>query len=165
MLAPLENLVELLMKLPAIGRKSAWRLTLHFLERPEEDVARLAQTLLEVRKKIVKCRRCFMYSETDLCSICSSATRDQSVVCVVEKTQDVFSIEKIGRFRGVYHVLGGSLSPLTGITPDKLRIHELTLRIENEHPSELIIFAMLHRRNIFGYPLAKMSGKALSQAK
>ncbi len=139
MIAPLEELVELLITLPTIGRKSAWRLALHLLDRPEEDVERLAQAIIDARKKIIKCGRCFMYSETDLCAICSSARRDRSLICVVEKSSDVLTIEKIGRYRGVYHVLGGVLSPLAGITPDKLRIAELAKRIAGEHPAELII--------------------------
>jgi recombination protein RecR len=139
MIGPLEELVELLSSLPTIGRKSAWRLALHLLERPEEDVTRLAQAIIDARKKIIKCRRCFMYSETELCAICSSTRRDLSLICIVEKSHDIFAIEKIGRFRGVYHVLGGVLSPLAGITPDKLRIPELSQRIKEEHPSELII--------------------------
>jgi recombination protein RecR len=137
--ASLEKLVELLTTLPAIGRKSAWRLALHLLERPEEEVMGLAQAIIDLRKKTIKCKRCHMYSETEICGICSSAKRDQSQICVVEKSHDIFAIEKIGRFRGVYHVLGGALSPLTGITPDKLRIAELAQRIRDEHPSELII--------------------------
>jgi recombination protein RecR len=139
MIASLEGLVELLTTLPAIGRKSAWRLALHLLDRPEEEVARLSETIIDVRRKIVKCRRCFMYSEAEHCTVCASARRDQSQICVVEKSSDVFAIEKIGRYHGVYHVLGGSLSPLAGITPDKLRIAELAGRIKEERPAELII--------------------------
>jgi len=139
MIASLEKLVELLTTLPTIGRKSAWRLALHLIERPADEVAGIAQAIVDMRTKIVKCHRCFIYSETEVCEICSSARRDQSLICVVEKSPDIFAIEKIGRFRGVYHVLGGALSPLAGITPDKLRIPELAQRINNEHPSELII--------------------------
>ena len=139
MIGPLEELIELLTGLPSIGRKSAWRLALHLLERPEEEVAKLSQAMLDARRKIVKCKRCFMYSEADLCSICGSASRDQSLICVVEKVSDVFAVEKVGRYRGTYHVLGGALSPLSGITPDKLRIRELGERIRTEHPAELII--------------------------
>ncbi|MCU0610018.1 MAG: recombination mediator RecR [Chitinispirillaceae bacterium] len=139
MIGPLDELIEVLTTLPSIGRKSAQRLALHLLERPEEEVARLAQAIIDARKKIVKCRRCFVYSETELCSICSSTTRDQSLICVVEKPPDVMSLEKAGRYRGVYHCLGGALSPLAGITPDKLHIRELGDRIANEHPAEIII--------------------------
>jgi recombination protein RecR len=139
MIASLEKLVELLTTLPTIGRKSAWRLALHLLERPADEVALIAQTILDMRKNVVKCRRCFMYSESELCGICSSSRREQSIVCVVEKSHDIFAIEKIGRFRGVYHVLGGALSPLSGITPEKLRIPELARRIKDEKFKELII--------------------------
>ncbi len=136
---PIEDLVEQLNHLPGIGRKSAWRIALHILDTPEEEVAKLSRALDDAKRKIVKCRRCFTYSETGLCAICSSATRDASTICVVEKSSDVFAIEKIGRYRGTYHVLGGVLSPLAGITPDRLRIAELTERVSQEHPSELII--------------------------
>jgi recombination protein RecR len=139
MIPSLERMVELLTTLPTIGRKSAWRLTLHLLERPAEEAALIAQSILDMRNKVVRCRRCFMYSETELCDICSSARREQSLICVVEKPHDVFAIEKIGGFRGVYHVIGGVLSPLAGITPDKLRIPELARRIGEEKPAELII--------------------------
>jgi recombination protein RecR len=139
MIEPLEKLIELLTGLPSIGRKSAWRLALYLLERPEEEVVRLSEAIVDARKKIIKCKRCFTYSDAELCSICSSATRDQSVICVVEKPSDVFAIEKAGRYRGSYHVLGGALSPLAGVTPDKLRIAELRQRIESERPVELII--------------------------
>jgi recombination protein RecR len=139
MAGAIEELVELLMTLPAIGRKSAWRLALYLLDRPEDEVARLSEAIIDTRRKIVKCRRCFMYSEAELCTICGSARRDQSQICVVEKSSDVFAIEKVGRYRGVYHVLGGMLSPLAGITPDKIRIAELSNRIKEEHPAEIII--------------------------
>ena len=139
MIEPLEKLIDLLTGLPSIGRKSAWRLALHLLDRPEEEVAGLAAAIIDARKKIVKCKRCFTYSDTEICYLCSSATRDQALICVVEKPSDVFAIEKAGRYRGVYHVLGGALSPLAGVTPDKLRIAELQQRILTERPAELII--------------------------
>ena len=139
MIGPLDELVELLTTLPTIGRKSAMRLALHLLDRPEEEVAKLSQAIIDARRKIKACKRCFMYSESELCSTCSSTAREQSLICVVEKPTDVFAIEKIGRYRGLYHVLGGALSPLAGITPDKLRIAELTQRLQTERPSELII--------------------------
>ena len=139
MIGLLDELVELLATLPTIGRKSAWRLALYLLERPEEEAAKLSAAIIDARRKIVKCRRCFTYSETELCDICSSAMRDHTQICVVEKSSDVFAIEKIGRYRGSYHVIGGVLSPLAGVTPDKLHIAELTQRIFAEHPAELII--------------------------
>jgi recombination protein RecR len=139
MIKPLDTLIDLLTGLPSIGRKSAWRLALHLLERPEEEVARLSAAILDARKQIVLCKRCFMYSAGELCPVCSSATRDQALICVVEKPPDVFAVEKAGRYRGTYHVLGGALSPLAGVAPDKLRIAELQRRIADEHPRELII--------------------------
>jgi recombination protein RecR len=139
MIGPLEELVEVLCKLPAIGRKSAWRLALHLMERPQDEVVALAETIIDVRNKLVRCKRCFSYSETEICSVCSSVSRDQGCICVVEKAVDIFSIEKVGRYKGVYHILGGVLSPLNGITAEKLRIAELRARIITEKPRELII--------------------------
>jgi recombination protein RecR len=139
MIQPLETLVDSLCKLPTIGRKSAWRLALHLMERPEEEVAELAEALVAVRQKLIKCKRCFNYSETELCPICSSTTRDQKLICVVERPVDLFAFERSGRYRGVYHVLGGVLSPLNGVTIDKIRIAELRSRVTSEVPGELII--------------------------
>ena len=139
MIRPLEALIDLLTTLPTIGRKSATRLALHLIERPEAEVEKLAGALVEARKKIVKCSRCFTYSESAVCEICSSGRRDGSLICVVEKPSDVLAVEKSGRYRGLYHVLGGALSPLAGITPDKLRIAELGRRLQEERPAELII--------------------------
>ncbi|MBN1604312.1 MAG: recombination protein RecR [Chitinispirillaceae bacterium] len=139
MIQPLEELVEALCTLPTIGRKSAWRLALHLMERPEQDALKLAESIVRVRQKLTRCKRCYNYSETELCPICSSASRDQKQICVVEKPVDLFAFERSGRYRGVYHILGGVLSPLNGITVDKLRINELSMRIINEQPGELIL--------------------------
>lgn len=139
MIGPLEELVDAFCKLPAIGKKSAWRLALHLMEKPEDEVVAFAEVIVNARKKLVRCKRCFSYSENDQCPICSSSTRDQSCICVVEKAVDIFAIEKSGRYRGVYHILGGVLSPLNGITADKLRISELKSRIDSEKTRELII--------------------------
>lgn len=139
MITPLENLVEALSKLPTIGKKSAWRLAHYLLEGSDEEVERLAQCIQEVKEKIFICKQCFNYSETELCPICSSASRNRAIICVVEKPLDVLTIEKVGRYKGLYHVLGGVLSPINGITADKLHIAELKNRIESEKPEELII--------------------------
>ena len=139
MIGPLEDLVEAFCKLPTIGRKSAWRLALYLMERPESESIHLANMLTAARTRLRHCRKCFNYSEDELCSICASASRDASCICVVEKPVDVFAMERGGRYRGVYHILGGVLSPLNGITVDKLRISELGLRIRSEHPDEIII--------------------------
>jgi recombination protein RecR len=135
----LEELIDKLSTLPAIGRKSATRLALHLIERPESEVEAFAQTIIDARRRIIKCKRCFTYSETDECAICLSSTRDRALLCVVEKPSDVFALEKSNRYRGRYHVLGGALSPLAGITPDALHISELSRRIREERPAELII--------------------------
>ncbi|NLG18643.1 MAG: recombination protein RecR [Fibrobacter sp.] len=139
MIGPLEELVEALCSLPSIGRKSAWRLALHLMERPEDEAVSLAESIISVRRKVKHCSRCFNFSENELCPVCSSQSRDQSLVCIVEKPADVFAIEKSGRYRGTFHVLGGVLSPLNGITADKLRISELKARIGKEQIRELIV--------------------------
>lgn len=136
---PLEELVNVLCRLPTIGPKSAWRLALYLMEQPEEEAVALGETIIEVRRKLTRCRICFNFSEQDLCSICSSNQRDIRHICVVEKPADIFAIEKSGRYRGVYHVLGGVLSPLNGIGVDKLKIVELEERIKSETPEELIL--------------------------
>lgn len=136
---PIEELIDALCRLPTIGRKSAWRLALHLMEQPEEEAVSLGEKIIEVRKKLTRCKVCFNFSENELCSICSSSGRDQSNICIVEKPADIFAIEKSGRYRGVYHVLGGVLSPLNGITVDKLRFAELTARVDSGLPRELII--------------------------
>ncbi|MBD3240997.1 MAG: recombination protein RecR [Chitinivibrionales bacterium] len=139
MVAPLEKLVACLSRLPTIGRKSAWRLALHMMERPEQELQELARAIAELQKSVRPCPRCFTYTDQELCELCSSTTRDQGVICVVEKPTDVLTVEKAGRYRGVYHVLGGVLSPINGITPDKLRIAELSQRIDSGAVSELIL--------------------------
>lgn len=139
MIAPLENLVDALSKLPTIGRKSAWRLVLYLLEQKDEDVYHLAQCIHELKEKTFLCKQCFNYSESELCPICSSTSRNRSIICVVEKPLDVLIIERSGVYRGLYHVLGGVLSPINGITSDKLRIAELKTRVESEKTEELII--------------------------
>jgi recombination protein RecR len=139
MIEPLEELVNALCRLPTIGRKSALRLALHLMEQPETEAYALAESIVSVRKKLTHCKVCFNYSEKEICPICSSSTRDQTIICVVEKPVDFFAVEKSGRYRGVYHILGGVLSPLNGITLDKIRIAELHSRINTGVPQELII--------------------------
>lgn len=139
MIAPLEELVEAFCRLPTIGRKSAWRLALHLMEQPESESLHLAETLTSARTRLHHCARCFNYSEEELCSICASTSRNQTCICVVEKPVDAFAMERSGRFKGVYHILGGVLSPLNGITVEKLHILALKDRINNEHPDEVIL--------------------------
>ena len=139
MIKPIEDLAEALSRLPTIGKKSAWRLALFLLERPQEELARLAECIETLKSNVVFCKQCFNYSTTEICGICSSPTRDASIVCVVEKPMDVFAFEKTGTYRGHYHVLGGVLSPINGITVDKLRIGELRQRLEKKQVRELIL--------------------------
>ena len=123
-----ERAVEQLSTLPGVGRKTALRLALHLLSRPPIDTHTFADALVEMRDGIVYCRQCYNISDTELCPICSSPQRDSSTVCVVQHVGDVMAIENTGQYRGVYHVLGGVISPIDGIGPDDLKIPELIER-------------------------------------
>lgn len=133
----LTRLVGELKKLPGIGEKSACRLAFHLLRSPANIVA-LAEALHEVHNKVRFCSVCFSITEDDPCAICS-ATRDDSIICVVEEPQDVLAIERSGAFRGKYHVLHGVLSPLSGVTPAGLKISELLERLRNSSVREIVI--------------------------
>jgi recombination protein RecR len=135
----LERLVELIAKLPGLGRKSAARLALHILRHSEEEAEALAQAILDVKQKIHLCRVCSNFTEQDVCSICSDPKRDHSLICVVETPGDVLRLERSGAFRGLYHVLGGTLSPLDGVGPDDLRIAELFDRAKDGSLREVIL--------------------------
>ena len=128
----LDNLISEFSKLPGIGRKTAQRLALHVIKMPDDEVRRMAETLLDIKEKVRTCSICCNITEDDPCAICSSNKRDHRLICVVEESNDVFAIEKTNEFRGLYHVLGGSLSPLEGIGPDDLRIHELLSRVRED---------------------------------
>jgi len=130
--------VEELAKLPGIGRKTAQRLVFYLLKQPSESVNALAAALLALKQKVVLCSVCFNITEHDPCSICANPSRDHRKICVVEEPNDVLAVERTHEFRGVYHVLGGVLSPLEGIGPDDLRIRELLRRVE-EGCDEVII--------------------------
>jgi recombination protein RecR len=125
----LHQLVEEFSQLPGIGRKSALRLALYILKLPKEEVHKIAQALINVTEKMRYCSTCWNFTETDPCRICSNAKRDTHIICVVEEPNDVIAIENTNEFRGLYHVLGGSLSPLEGISPEDLKVKELLLRI------------------------------------
>jgi recombination protein RecR len=127
---PIQRLVDELSKLPSIGRKSAARLAYHILKQPPEETARLATALKEVKEKVHECRACFNYAEEELCPICRAPDRSPKLICVVEHPADIPVIERGGAFKGLYHVLGGVISPIDGITPDKLHIQELLRRID-----------------------------------
>ncbi len=126
-----ETLVEQFSKLPTIGRKSAQRLAAYVLKMPREDVVELAHALVAVKDKVMACTVCFNVTDHDPCPICRSAKRDRSIICVVEEPNDVLALERTGEFRGLYHVLGGAVSPLDGVGPDDLKIRELVARVAN----------------------------------
>lgn len=136
----IEKLIQELVKLPGIGRRSAERIVFHFLNSPSRDnIAFLAQRLLELKERVRLCDRCHNLSEHEECAICMNQTRNKSILCVVERPNDVTSIEKTGSFNGVYHVLLGSIAPLDGKGPAELKIDSLMQRIKNEHIEEVII--------------------------
>lgn len=136
---PVSRLIDELARLPGIGPKSASRLAFYILRAPKDQALALAEALIEVKERIILCSRCFNITETDPCSICQDAARDQSIICVVEEPLDVLALERTSEYRGLYHVLHGAISPVDGIGPDKLRIRELTERVEQEHPVEIIL--------------------------
>ncbi len=136
---PLQRLVDELSRLPGIGGKSAQRIAFHLLSIQDVDARRLGQAILDLREQVGHCRRCFNVTVSEECTICRDGRRDTSVVCVVERPQDIVVVERTQEFRGLYHVLGGSLSPINGIGPDQLRIPELRKRVDVEQLTELII--------------------------
>ena len=135
----LQELVEELSRLPGIGRKSAQRLALHIMKRPREEVARMANALVGVKDRIRTCSVCCNITEQDPCAVCASAKRDRSVVCVVEEPNDVMAIENTNEFRGVYHVLGGALSPLDGIGPKDIHLERLLKRAADGVVQEVML--------------------------
>ena len=136
---PLLKAIGELSKLPGIGRKTAQRLALFILKSSEEDVNKLVNSLLELKTKLHYCSKCYNLAVEDLCEICKNPKRDQTLLCVVEEASDVIAIEKTNEFNGIYHVIGGVLSPLSGIGPEDLKIKELIKRFEDERISEVIL--------------------------
>ncbi len=136
---PLQRLIDELSRLPGVGPKSAQRLAFHLLSVDEADVRRLGAAISELRDQLHHCSRCFNVTSGEECSICLDPRRDQTTLCVVERPQDIVVVEKTQEFRGRYHVLGGSLSPIAGIGPSQLRIPELRDRVPAESIAELII--------------------------
>jgi recombination protein RecR len=136
---PLAVAIEELSKLPSIGKKTAQRLALFILKMDDDRVNNLLKSIKELKTKLKSCSRCNNLSEDELCEVCKSTKRDKSIICVVEESSDVIAIEKTHEFSGLYHVLGGVLSPLTGITPDSLKIKELLKRFEKEDVKEIIL--------------------------
>lgn len=139
MIRPLANLYEQLRRLPGIGSKTAMRLAYHVIDMPAEDVKQLAAALSGAKEQIHYCSRCFNLTDSDVCEICRDSSRDSFTICVVEQPQDIVAMERSHGYHGLYHVLHGVLSPLDGIGPEKLRIRELLLRLQQESVSEIII--------------------------
>ena len=125
----LEEAVDAISTLPGVGRRSALRLALHLLKQPVENVRHFTSAIDNLRGNVKYCRKCMMISDDEVCSICSDKSRDSSTICVVETVRDVMSIENTGQYRGVYHVLGGIISPINGVGPSDLTIRELTSRV------------------------------------
>lgn len=136
---PIIKLIHSLSKLPGIGKKTAERLTLHILHASSSEAAALAADIIEVKSSIRLCENCFSFSDQEKCRICTDPQRDKSLICVVENPTDLAAIEKSKGYHGVYHVLGGLLSPIDGIGPDEIRIKELMQRANPEKVKEIIL--------------------------
>lgn len=137
--AALAALIEHLVRLPGVGPKTAQRLAFHLLKAPREDAAALAEALVALKDRTRLCQRCFNLCESERCGVCLDARRDGSLLCVVEEINDLLAIEKTREFRGLYHVLGGSLSPLDGRGPEQIRVKELQARLESGEVREVIL--------------------------
>jgi len=137
--APLERLIERLRKLPGVGQKSAQRMAFHILRNSDADARALATAIVEIKEQIRLCGICFNITDTDPCLVCADAGRDRTVICVVEEPNNLAAIERSGGFRGLYHILHGSLSPLKGIGPDDLKIPQLLTRLEDGTVKEVIL--------------------------
>lgn len=137
--ALLEKAVSEFGKLPGIGRKTATRLVLHMLRRKEEEVTAFADSIVRLKREAKYCRECHSISDTDICPICSNPLRDHSVICVVENIQDVMAVENTMQYRGVYHVLGGVISPMDGVSPGDLHIDSLIERVATGEIKEVIL--------------------------
>ena len=134
-----QELIDELSRLPGVGPKSAQRIAFYLLQSEDDQAKKLAEVLLEVKERVRFCEICGNVSEEDRCNICRDARRNQTMICVVEESKDVQAIERTREFRGLYHVLGGAISPIEGIGPDNLRIKELMSRLSNPEIQEVII--------------------------
>lgn len=137
----LEKAVQEMSQLPGIGKRTALRLVLYLLKQPKEQTEILAQSLIDVTQNIVFCKKCHNISDSDICEVCSNPKRNHDIVCVVEDVRDVMAIENTGQFRGVYHVLGGKISPIDGVGPSNLTINSLVEKVKAGEVSE-VIFAL-----------------------
>ena len=140
MLSPsVQNLVAQLTRLPGVGTRTAQRLTFHLLRAPKAEALALAEAIADVKERVRFCAECGNLTEDEICEICSDARRDRSLVCVVEQPADLVSLERTAEYRGLYHVLGGALSPLDGVDPGDLRIDELVRRVERDGVEEVVL--------------------------
>ena len=138
-LAPLERLIECLVRLPGIGPRSAERIAFHVLKSTTEEADRLGQAIQELKRTLRQCRECLGLSDGELCAICADTRRDHNIICVVEEPKDIFAIEKTGSFHGVYHVMWGAIAPLEGLSEEQLKIPELLRRLEASSVREVIL--------------------------
>ena len=134
-----ENLVSQLTRLPGVGTRTAQRLAFHLLRVPKDEAAALAGAIADVKERVRFCSECGNLTEEDVCDICRDARRDRAVVCVVEQPADLISVERTHEYRGLYHVLGGALSPIDGVEPEHLRIGELLQRVERNGIQEVVL--------------------------
>ena len=135
----IEKLIENFEKLPSIGHKTAIRLAFHMLDLNEENTNEFINSIIEAKKNLKYCSQCFNISDTDPCQICGSPKRDASIICVVEDVRDVIAMERTHEFKGVYHVLHGSISPMNGVGPDDIKIKELLTRLSESSVKEIIL--------------------------
>lgn len=135
----LENAVNEFSKLPGIGKKTALRLVLHMLNQPTEDTLSFANALIEMKNEVKLCKKCHNITEDELCSICNSNNRDESLICVVESIKELIAIESTSQYKGLYHILGGRISPMDGIGPKDLNIESLEKRVEQDDIAEVIL--------------------------
>lgn len=155
------TLIQQLSRLPGIGEKTAERLAMHILRESSQDVAKLAQSILDVKNKLRLCRRCYALSDTELCRICSNPNRDVSLLCVVEQPADMASIEKSGSFYGLYHILGGALAPMDGVGPEQIRVRELVEKLRDDSKIKEVILAT--GTNVEGESTASYLAEILKQ--
>jgi recombination protein RecR len=134
-----DNLVAQLTRLPGVGQRTAQRLAFHLLRAPKEEALALASSIEEVKERVRFCRECGNLTEEEVCAICTDARRDHTLICVVEQPADLISVERTAEYRGLYHVLGGALSPIDGVEPADLRIDELLRRVERNGVEEVVL--------------------------
>jgi recombination protein RecR len=134
-----DNLVAQLTRLPGVGQRTAQRLAFHLLRTPKDEALALAAAIVEVKERVRFCRECGNLTEDEVCAICTDARRDHAVICVVEQPADLISVERTAEYRGLYHVLGGALSPIDGVDPADLRIDELLRRVERNGVEEVVL--------------------------